>query len=177
MSTQRRMTSGGCKAWQGSPSAHLVAVVLGVPPLYSILVVLQLRGGLAVSLKGFTFYLAVISPVSILIALLLLRFLCGESPRVLNLQAGKVSRDLLAALVLSVIIIVASVISTFFLSRLFANSASNASVSKLFAELAGNPRLLLLFAGPRSSDGPRALLDKLDPGGCVRRNHAVELRS
>jgi membrane protease YdiL (CAAX protease family) len=125
-----------------------MAAVLGVLPLYWALIALQIRGGQAVSLQGFIFYLAVISPLSIAITLLLLRFLCGESPRHLSLRAGRVSRDLLATLILSVVIIVASVISTSLLSRLMPGSASNPSVRNLFMELAGNPKLLGLFVGP-----------------------------
>lgn len=143
----QRMPSGCPKPWQGQARVQLAAVVVGVLPLYSSLIMLQLRGGQAVSLQGFIFYLAVISPLSIAIALLLLRFLCGESPRDLNLRAGKVSRDLVATLVLSVVVVVASVISTYFLSRLFADSAANTSVRNLFVELAGNPKLLALFVG------------------------------
>jgi membrane protease YdiL (CAAX protease family) len=80
--------------------------------------------------------------------LLLLRFLCGENPRDLNLRPGKLSLDLLAVLVLSLVIIVVSVISTHFLSELLPESPSNTSVTNLFRELAGNPGLLILFAGP-----------------------------
>jgi membrane protease YdiL (CAAX protease family) len=81
------------------------------------------------------------------IALLLLRFLCGESPRDLNLRPGKLSSDLLATLILSPLIIIASVISTYFLSVLFPESASNTSVRALFVGLASNPKLLVLFVG------------------------------
>ena len=135
------------KPWQGEAWAQLIAIVLGVLPLYSSLVLLQRRGDQALSMQEFIFYLAVISPLAIAIALLLLRFLCGENPRDLNLRPGKLSSDLLAALILSPLIIIANVISTYFLSGLFPESASNTSVRILFTELAGNPRLLVLFVG------------------------------
>jgi len=128
--------------------AQLAAAAIGVLPLYWTLVALQIRGGREISLGGFIFYLAVISPLSILIALLSLRFLCGENPRALNLRVGGVSRDLLAALVLSSVIVVASVVSTSVLAGLFPESAANASVRNLFNELAGSPKQLALFAGP-----------------------------
>jgi len=141
------MSSGRPKPWQHEAWVRLVAVALGVLPLYSSLIMLQVRGSQAISLQGFTFYLAVISPLSIVIALLLLRFLCGESPRELNLRAGRVPRDLLATLVLSLVTIVASVVSTSFLSGLFPGSASNTSIRNLFVELASSPKLLALFVG------------------------------
>jgi membrane protease YdiL (CAAX protease family) len=58
-----------------------------------------------------------------------------------------VCRDLLATVILSLVIIVASVVSTSFLSGLFPDSASNTSVRNLFVELASSPKLLALFVG------------------------------
>jgi membrane protease YdiL (CAAX protease family) len=98
-------------------------------------------------MQGFIFYLAVMSPLAIVIALLLLRFLCGESPRDLNLKPGKLSSDLVATLILSPVILVAGVVSTYFLSELLPESASNTSVLDLLAELASNPTLLAVFVG------------------------------
>jgi membrane protease YdiL (CAAX protease family) len=135
------------KAWQNQAPVQMLAVVLGVLPLYSSLVMLQLRRDQSISMQGFIFYLAVISPLAIVIALLLLRFLCGESPRDLNLKPGKLSSDLFATLILSPVILVAGVVSTYFLSELLPESASNTSVLDLFAELASNPTLLAVFVG------------------------------
>jgi hypothetical protein len=136
------------KTWQGRKLTQFVAAMLGVLPLYWTLIVLQVRGDQTVSLEGFVLYLAVISPLSLVVIVFLVRYLCGESLRHLNLKAGKVSGDLLATLVLSVVIVVASVTSTSLLSRLLPGSASNPSVRNLFIELASNPRLLALFVGP-----------------------------
>jgi membrane protease YdiL (CAAX protease family) len=108
---------------------------------------LQIRGDQAISMQDFIFYLAVISPLAIVIALLLLRFLCGENPRDLNLRPGRLSSDLLATLILCPVIIVASVISTYSLSELLPESSPNTSVRVLFVELASNPKLLVLFVG------------------------------
>jgi membrane protease YdiL (CAAX protease family) len=94
------------------------------------------------------FYLAVISPLAIVIALLLLRFLCGENRRDLNLRPGKLSSDLLAALILSPVILVANLVSNYFLSELLSVSASNTSIRDLFVEVANKPGLLVLFVGP-----------------------------
>jgi len=141
-------TSDPSDHWQGKAWTQLLAVALGVLPLYLGLVILQLRTEQQLSIQAFILYLAVIAPLAIVIALLLLRFLCGESPRDLNLRPGKLSSDLLAVLVLSLVIIVANVISTGFISELLPESPSNTSVKNLFRELTGNPGLLVLFAGP-----------------------------
>ena len=133
---------GLSKAW-----IQLLVAIAGVFPLYSSLVIYQLRKDQPISIQGFIFYLAVVSPLAIVIALLLLRLVCGENPRDLNLRPGKLSSDLLAALILSPLIIVANVMSNYFLSELLPNSASNASVRNLFVELASKPGLLVLFVG------------------------------
>ena len=136
------------KPWQSKAWIQLLAVVMGVLPLYSSLIIYQLRREQPFSTQAFIFYLAVIAPLTIVIVLLLLRFLCGENPRDLNRRPGKLSSDLLAALILSPVILVANVTSTYFLSELLPESASNTSVRNLFVEVAGNPRLLVLFVGP-----------------------------
>jgi len=141
-------TSGHSKHWQGKAWTQLLAVALGVLPLYLGLVIIQLRTEQKLSIQAFILYLAVIAPLAIVIALLLLRFLCGENPRGLNLRPGKLCSELLAVLILSIVIIVANVISTYFLSELLPESASNTSIKNLFRELAGKPGLLVLFAGP-----------------------------
>jgi membrane protease YdiL (CAAX protease family) len=138
---------GRPKPRQVKARLQLLAVVLGVLPLYSIAVIRHLRPDPAISTGGFIFYLAVISPLAIVIALLLLRFLCGEHPRDLNLKPGRLSSDLLAALILSPLVIIANVSTTYFLSGVVPESASNTSVTNLFAELAGDPGLLVLFLG------------------------------
>ena len=136
------------KRWQNKAWVQLLAVGLGVLPLYSGTVVLQLQRDLSISTRGFIFYLAVISPLSIVIALLLMRLFCGEHPRELNLRPGKLSSDLLAVLILSPVIIVANVVLTGILSGLIRQSSTYSSVRDLFAELAGNPTLFALFVGP-----------------------------
>jgi membrane protease YdiL (CAAX protease family) len=147
MSSTKSEPSELSKPWQSKAWMQLLAAITGVLPLYSSLIIYQLRRDQPLSIQGFIFYLAVISPLAIVIALLLLRLLCGENPRDLNLRPGKLSSDLLAALILSPVIIVANVISNYFLSELLPDSASNTSVRSLFVEVASNPGLLVLFVG------------------------------
>lgn len=136
------------RTWQGKVWIQVLAAVLGVLPLYSSLIIYQLRRGQPPSLQGFIFYLAVISPLAIVIALLLLRFLCGENPRDLNLRRGKLSSDLLAALILFPVILVANVVSNYLLLELLPESASSTSIKDLFMEVTSKPGLLVLFVGP-----------------------------
>ena len=136
------------KPWQGRAWIRLLAAVAGVLPLYSSLIAYQLRRDQPFSIQTFIIYLAVIAPLAIVIVLLLLRFLCGENIRDLNRRPGKLSSDLLAALILSPVILVANAVSTYLLSELLPASASSTSVRNLFVEVAGNPGLLVLFVGP-----------------------------
>lgn len=135
------------KPWQSKARVQLLAVLIAVLPLYSGVVMLQLQRGLSVSTQAFVFYLAVISPLAIVIAYLMLRSLCGERLRDLNLRPGKLTSDVLVALLLSLMVLVANVVSTSLLSELISESASYTSVRDLFAELAKNPSMLALFVG------------------------------
>ena len=135
------------KAWQDTARIQLLAVALGVLPVYASSVILYVRGDPSISTEGFILYLAVISPLAIAGALLLLRLLCGARPRDLNLKPGTLRRDLVATLALTPAILVANAVSTFVLSGWFPESASNPSVRMLFAEVAADPQLLALFLG------------------------------
>jgi membrane protease YdiL (CAAX protease family) len=148
MSSTRSEPTERPKTWQAKAWVQLLAVAFGVLPLYAGLIILQLRTGQQLSIRAFIVYLAVIAPLAIVVALLLLRYLCGETPRDLNLRPGRLSLDLLALLALSVVIIIANVVSTYVLSELLPASPANTSVTGLFVGLAGNLGQLVLFVGP-----------------------------
>lgn len=126
---------------------QLVAAVIGVLPLYSGTIAMQLRGDRSISTGGFIVYLGVVSPLAIVLTLLLLRFLCRERPRDLNLRPGTLSSDLLASLVLVPVILVSNATSTSVLSGLVSEPSTNPSVRLLFENVAADPGLLLLFVG------------------------------
>jgi membrane protease YdiL (CAAX protease family) len=127
---------------------QFLAVLIGILPLYSSLIIYQIRKDQPPSNQGFIFYLAVICPLTILIALLLLRFLCKESYRELNLKPGTLFSDLLATLILSIVILVSSVTLQYFLSQLLPASTSNLNIRDLFIEMNSKPELLIIFTGP-----------------------------
>lgn len=148
MSSTQIESSELSRPWQSKASTQLLAVAIGVLPLYLGSILYQLRSDRPFSNQGFIFYLAVISLLAIVIALLLLRFLCGENYRDLNLKPGRLSSDLLAALILTSLILVVNVVSQYFLSDLLPVSVYNTSVKNLFVEMAGNPGSLVIFVGP-----------------------------
>lgn len=121
--------------------------MIGVLPLYAGMIVHHFRSEQPLSTRAFVIYLAVISPLAIAVALLVLRFLCREHPRDLNLRRGGAPSDLLAGLILSVVILVANVVSNQVLSQLLPNPPTDTSVRDLFVKLAGNRGLAILFLG------------------------------
>ncbi len=127
---------------------QLLAVIIGVLPLYSSLLIYQIQKAQPPSNQGFILYLAVISPLSIVIALMLLRFLCKESYSSLNLKPGKWYSDLLSTLILAIVILITSIISQYFLSELLPPSTSGSNIRNLFKEMTNSPGLLFVFAGP-----------------------------
>lgn len=133
--------------WNRQKSVQLLAAAIGVIPLYSSLIVSQLRRGQPPSTQGFILYLAVISPLAIVVALLLLRFLCEERPQDLNLRPGKLSSDFMATLLLAASTLIANVVSNSILSELLPGS-SNTGVRGLFLEMTRTPKSLAVFAGP-----------------------------
>lgn len=133
--------------WQRRASTQLLAALIGVGPLYCGLILFHLRRQQPITTQGFVVYLGVICPIAIVLVLVLLRWLCGENPGDLNLRPGKVSSDLLAALILCVVIVVANVASHRVLAGLLPGSSGEASAAALFLELARDPELLVLFLG------------------------------
>ena len=96
--------------------------------------------------QDFIVYATVISIPIMVVLLLLLRFLCGEKPRELNLKPGKWTTDLLAAGILSVVTLAANVISTGLLSELLP-APPNTGVITFFRWLSLNPGMFALFLG------------------------------
>jgi membrane protease YdiL (CAAX protease family) len=148
MSSSQREPSDLSRPRQNKAWIQLLAAAAGVLPLYSSLILYQLRRGQPPSIQGFIFYLAVISPLAIVIALLLLRLLCGENYRTLNLRPGKLSSDLISALILSLVILIANVVSNYLLSMLLPPFPSGISIRALFEEVVSKPWLMFLFVGP-----------------------------
>jgi len=98
------------------------------------------------SAQDFILYSTVISLPIIIVLLLLLRYLCGERPRELNLKPGKWTSDLLAAGILSVATLSANVVSNSLLAEVLP-APPNTSVIALFRWLSQSPAMLALFLG------------------------------
>jgi membrane protease YdiL (CAAX protease family) len=148
MSSTQGDPSGAARPRQDRASVQLLAAILGVLPLYSGLMVYQLRRGEPPSLQGFLFYLAVASPLAIVIVLVLLRTLCREDPRDLNLVRGTFASDSLAVVILVPLIILANIVSNGLLPELLPNTGPGTSIRPGLLEVARDPGLFVLFLGP-----------------------------
>ena len=86
------------KPWQRTRWVQAVAILLGyIPPL--AVFISQLFGG-PVTAQGYLLYALGYTLFVIAVLLLLLRFLCGEKPNVLNRKPGAWWKDLLSGIVL-----------------------------------------------------------------------------
>lgn len=135
------------KPWQRTRWVQAVAILLGyIPPL--AVFISQLFGG-PVTAQGYLLYSLGYTLFVIAVLLLLLRFLCGEKPNVLNLRSGVWWKDLLGGIVLvmltlSIKFILDPVIASFF----YRASDVESGIAGLVNTLADNPWLATLFMGP-----------------------------
>jgi membrane protease YdiL (CAAX protease family) len=128
------------KAW-----IQLLAAAAGVLPLYLGLISYQLLGSRPPSVQGFIVYLGLVCPLAIVAVVLLLRFLCEERLRDLDLKRGRLATDLFAAAVLSMVILAANIVSNVLFSTLLPSSEPDLSIRNLFTYLASNPGLVVVF--------------------------------
>ena len=132
------------KPWQKKAWVQWLAVAIGVLP-YTIVTLFPVQRDITVNLK--VTLLSIVSWSSIIIIiLLLLRFLCGERLRDLNLRAGRWWKDILVGLGLSAITLTLLFLLSDALTRLFPQRSF--VVRDLFTEVFQNPWLFALWIGP-----------------------------
>jgi len=135
------------KSWQQKTWVQALAILLGYIPPLSVFITQQFSG--PVTAEGYLLYAMGYTLFVIAVLLLLLRFLCGEKPNVLNLRPGVWWKDLLGGIVL-----VGLTLSVkFFLDPMIARYFHRASdiesgMVDLVNTLARNPWLAALFLGP-----------------------------
>ncbi len=134
------------RPWQSRAWVQVLAVVLGPLPVYAMLFASGFLSDSPYSPRDFILYSTVISAPIIIVLLLLLRYLCGEKPRELNLKPGTWTSDLVAALVLSIVTLAANIVSNGLLSEVLP-APPNTSIINLFGWLWQNPGMLALFLG------------------------------
>ena len=129
-----------------SVSYNILAAGIGVIALYLSMIIHLINNDKPLSNSEYIFYLAVISPLTIVIIFLLLHFLNKEHYRDLNLKEGSLPSDLLATLFLSIVLFAANIISQPLLSEILPDT--DTGVGDLFLEMSGNPGRFIVFLGP-----------------------------
>ncbi len=125
-----------------------LAILLGYVPAVIISVANQ-AGGQGVTLQGILTYTTLGAGILIAAILLLLWFVCGETPKALNLKSSAWWKDLLGGGVLVGLTLLAKYALDPAIGQYFQRaSASQSGLGNLFAELATNPLFLVLFLGP-----------------------------
>lgn len=145
-SNRRRLSEHLSDSRQVGASSQIAAVILGPVLVYTALFAIAILSENPYSPRDFILYATAISAPIIILLLLLLRFLCLETPRDLNLKPGKWSTDFLAAIILSFVTLTANIASTSLVSELLP-SPPNTAVVNLFTWLHQSPVMLALFLG------------------------------
>lgn len=135
------------KPWQRTRRTQALAILFGyIPPL--MVFISQLFGG-PVTAQGYMIYAMGYTLVVIAVLLLLLWYLCGEKPNVLNLRPGKWWRDLLGGIVLVMLTLSVKFIFDPIIANYFHRASGvESGMVGLANTLADNPWLAAFFLGP-----------------------------
>jgi len=135
------------KPWQRSTWISVLAILLGYTP--PLLVFIIQMGGDAATASGYLLYSMVYTFIVIAVLLLLLWFLCGEKPKVLNMRVSTWWKDLLGGIVLvGLTLSLKYLLDPIIAKYIHRASDSESGLGSLMNTLAGNPWLLALFLGP-----------------------------
>jgi membrane protease YdiL (CAAX protease family) len=135
------------KRWQRKVWVQVIAILLGVAPIYTMIIMSHLSRDQPITLNEIFFYTSVVDGIMIVVLLLLLRYLCGESIRDLNLKRGKWWQDALSGIVLAIITLGLHCLLQDPLNRMFSREPMS-GLGEFFNGLAQNPWVFALFLGP-----------------------------
>jgi membrane protease YdiL (CAAX protease family) len=143
------LTKNQLEPWQGRGWVQLLAILVGVVPIYAMLIVTHLTRGQPATLKGFFLYSGGFSSLIIVLLAILLWFLCGERVRDLNLKDGTWWGDLLASVLLVTVTLGVYMLTRNPLERILPRVPdSDSGLGNLFGGLARNLWVFVLFVGP-----------------------------
>jgi membrane protease YdiL (CAAX protease family) len=138
---------GNAKEWQRSPWVQILAIIIGVVPAYLLPILSSIRNDQRLSFKDIFLYTTVQGTIMIIVMLLLLKFLCGERIRDLNLKPGKWWGDILMGIGLSILTLVVFILLQNPLNAAFPREVDSA-LGTFLDELVRNPVLFGLVMGP-----------------------------
>jgi membrane protease YdiL (CAAX protease family) len=135
------------KSWQKATWVQLLAIAIGVLPSYILPVMAQLQSDQPLSVKDVSFYSIVLGGIMIVVILLLLRYLCDERIRDLNLREGKWWKDILVGIGLSALTLASLILLSNPINSMFP-SEPQSGMGDFFNEMVENPWLFAMIMGP-----------------------------
>jgi membrane protease YdiL (CAAX protease family) len=137
----------GRESWQRSAWVQWLAIAVGWLPGFLVVMIMQGRGGGPLSLREGVWYSTVLGASMVVVMLLVLRFLCGESIRGLNQQTGTWRRDALLGVGLAAVTLGTQVLLAGPVSRLLPSAPDN-NLGSFFDEMVASPWAFALVLGP-----------------------------
>jgi membrane protease YdiL (CAAX protease family) len=125
----------------------LLAIAIGVLPSYVLPVMAQLQSDQPLSVKDVSLYSMAFGGIMIVVILLLLRYLCGERIRDLNLREGKWWKDILVGIGLSALTLASLILLSNPINSMFP-SEPQSGMGDFFSEMVENPWLFAMITGP-----------------------------
>lgn len=135
------------KPWQRQAWAQVLAILLGVAPIYAMTIISHLGRDEPYTLNEIFSYTTVVGTIMIVVLLLLFRYLCGERLRDLNLKHGKWWQDVLGGVVLAALTLGVHNLLQTPLNEMFPREPMS-GLGDFFGGLADNLWLFALFVGP-----------------------------
>ena len=135
------------QGWQQSKWVQILAILIGVGSVYVPTISSHLQRDQPLSTNDIFFYTTVLEGVMIVVILLLLKFLCGERIRDLNLKPGIWWQDILVGVGLTVITLGTKTLLDTPLNILFPREPAS-GLGDFFNELVRNPLLFAFAMGP-----------------------------
>ncbi len=134
------------KLRQRSGWTQALAILFGIAPIYGMTIMTHLNRNRPYSLDEILFYTCGIATLMLVVLLFLLRFLCGERFRDLNLKRARWWQDVLGGLGLTVI----TLGTMFFLGPVIGRllPGNPQSMDNILLGLTQDPMKLALFLGP-----------------------------
>lgn len=131
------------------PSTRILAVLVGFVPVYAVALGSNLSGR-TITLDGLFLYPLVFGGGTIVLILLMHRYVLGESLTTLQLKPGRWYSDILAGVILGLLSLGIKLVQGIVQSSLFAAQSDPPAeeIMTLFSGIAGNPTLIALWLGP-----------------------------
>ncbi len=137
------------KPWQGRPITQILAVTVVFVPPYALAIWFQLSQR-TITLKELFLYPLLLGGGTVVLALLVYRFICGERIASLNLKPAKWYTDILVGVLLATVFLGLFMLQQVIQSRYLPSTAGPPpeELVTLFSGIVNNPLLLVVWLGP-----------------------------